>query len=48
MTAEQCMAPGCNQPAVELTANNAAYLSPEYAERWVCRWHRNNPFPEES
>jgi len=39
-----CMVPGCDQTAVELVANDAVCTSPEYAERWVCRWHKSNPF----
>lgn len=41
-----CDVPGCDQPAVELHANDEPLLSPEYAERLVCRWHRSNPFPD--
>ena len=38
--AHMCGVPACDQPAVALLANDASYLSPEYAERWVCRWHQ--------
>lgn len=42
-----CDVPGCDQPSVALVSNDAPLLSPEYAERRVCRWHLSNPFPEE-
>ena len=38
-----CDAPGCGLPAVALVANDESPLSPDYVERYVCRWHRNNP-----
>lgn len=41
---EMCMYPACDQPAVVLLSNAARIDSTDYAERWVCRWHRGNPF----
>ena len=41
---ERCDFPECDQPAVELVANDEVCTSPDYAERWVCKWHRGNPF----
>lgn len=38
---DRCDIEGCDQPPVALLANDAPLLSPEYAERRVCRWHRN-------
>jgi hypothetical protein len=41
-----CDVPGCNQPGVLLLANDEPLTSPDYAERYACRWHRRNAFPE--
>lgn len=46
--APECDVTGCNQLAVELVANDEPLLTPEYAERWVCRWHIRNAFSDES
>lgn len=46
-----CDLPGCSQPAVELVASDAVRVGEAYVEcveRYVCRWHRANPFPEQA
>lgn len=43
-----CMVPDCDQPVVVLLANDQSFTSARYAERWVCLWHKSNPFPDGS